>query len=44
MRSIRAKFTVVAGLLMIVSLAAGWINHWSNGALSKALSLNTVLA
>jgi methyl-accepting chemotaxis protein len=44
MRSIRAKFAVVAGLLFTVSTASGWIGTWSNGALSEALEHNTVLA
>ena len=44
MRSIRAKFAVVAGLLFIVSMASAWISTWSNGALSDALEHNTVLA
>ena len=44
MRSIRAKFTLVAAVMFVVTAASGWITSWSNGALTEALELNTILA
>ena len=44
MRSIRVKFALVAALMLLMTLASGWISTWSNAALSEALSNNVVLA
>jgi methyl-accepting chemotaxis protein len=44
MRSIRAKFALVAALMFGVTATSGLITTWSNGALSEALEHNTVLA
>jgi methyl-accepting chemotaxis protein len=43
-RSIRAKFAVVAAMMIGITAATGWITSWGNEALTEALELNTVLA
>ena len=44
MKSIRAKFALVAAVMFLVTAASGWITSWGNGALTEALELNTILA
>ena len=42
MKSIRAKFALVAAVMFLVTAASGWITSWGNGALTEALELNTI--
>jgi methyl-accepting chemotaxis protein len=44
MRSIRAKFVLVAALMFGVAAASGSITTWGNAALTAALEHNTILA
>ncbi|MBM1175181.1 methyl-accepting chemotaxis protein [Microvirga arabica] len=44
MRSLRAKFIIITGLMLTVGLGAGLSAVWSNAALTNSISQNLVLA
>jgi methyl-accepting chemotaxis protein len=44
MRSLRAKFVIITGLMLAVGLGAGISAVWSNAALTSSISQNLILA
>jgi methyl-accepting chemotaxis protein len=44
MRSLRAKFVVITGLLLATALGSAAVGLWSNGALTESIAQNLLLA